>query len=40
MVPEIPTPAPRSLTEATGEKFPILPLAIALASLVGTIIFS
>ena len=29
-----------SLTEQTGEKFPILPLVIAGASLVSTIIFS
>lgn len=33
-------PAKRSLTEETGEKFPILPLVIAGVSLVSTIIFS
>jgi hypothetical protein len=35
-----PQPPASSLTKETGEKFPILPVAIALASLVGTIIFS
>lgn len=40
MVPQIPVPAPRSLTEVTGDKFPVLPLVIALVSLVGTVIFS
>jgi hypothetical protein len=35
-----PQPPASSLTEQTGDKFPILPLAIALGSLAGTIIFS
>lgn len=33
-------PAKRSLTEETGDKFPILPLVIAGVSLVSTVVFS